>query len=561
MVRQEITGLHKLELFVEPWNGGPERIRLESPIRLGKETDLWGARDPSGQPWAVRLLPHFVSDPVEWEQMEILSRVRHPQVVWVMGKVEAQGRSGLVREWVRGTPVDQIWQSKEEIPVIEEVFRNILVAIHEVHRAGVVHGGLKPARVFLDREKRTVKVVDFGIGPWLPPRLEDGPWLAPEQRQKYNQDERGDIYSLGAMLYWLASGVVPDLHPRPLRYIRPDLPGGLLQAVEEAMRPDREARLGSCSLLLDLIGEGFTNRPIYKISESFPTGLEDANEEEGGADQTFDDAYKSGLDGLDEPSLKNARNPDEEPTGPRTPHLPRPPNPDNGPVDALSDLRSGGRSGRNEARNEPRQDSRPQAQPELLKKKHSGASDTTPPDAQEKKPDRPVNTRATESIPEAEAPKPASMPPSRPAPAPSGIPRHQLNYLIAAIVLGTFLGGGTAMVWWITRPPPPPEDSEPVVEVEPPAVTVPTFFEFAGSTQPGSVVINCPGGYQQQAIVAGGRAMVDSVPSVNGCLMYPKGVTVDRPVPVKQGIGYACVVDRGILTCRVLSSSGGKGGR
>jgi len=156
MVRQEITGLHKLELFVEPWNGGPERIRLESPIRLGKETDLWGARDPSGQPWAVRLLPHFVSDPVEWEQMEILSRVRHPQVVWVMGKVEAQGRSGLVREWVRGTPVDQIWQSKEEIPVIEEVFRNILVAIHEVHRAGVVHGGLKPARVFLDREKRTV---------------------------------------------------------------------------------------------------------------------------------------------------------------------------------------------------------------------------------------------------------------------------------------------------------------------------------------------------------------------------------------------------------------------
>jgi serine/threonine protein kinase len=529
MVRQEITGLHKLELFVEPWNGGPERIRLESPIRLGKETDLWGARDPSGHPWAVRLLSHFVSDPGEWEQMEILSRVRHPQVVWVMGKVEAQGRSGLVREWVRGTPIDQIWQPNEEIPVIEEVFRNILVAVREVHRAGVVHGGLKPARVFLDREKRTVKVVDFGIGPWLPPRPEDGPWLAPEQRQNYTRDERGDIYSLGAILYWLSCGVVPDVKPRPLHQLRPELPTGLLRAVDEAMRLDRDARLGSCSLLLDLIGEGFTNRPIYKVSESFPMGLEDAQEEDGSPDQTFDDAcnWQDGEDGQEEPSLKNTRRPDEEPTG---------------------------------ARNEPQQKSQSKNRVELQKEPRSGAPPVSAPaGTQNKKPERPVNTRAlaTESLPETEAPKR----PPKPDPAPTSLSRYQLNYLIAAILLGTFLGGGIVLVWWIMLPRLLPQDSQPVVEVEPPTATIPTFFEFAGSTQPGSVVINCPGGYQQQVVVSGGRAMVDSVPSINGCLMYPKGVTVDRPVPVKQGIGYACVVDRGVLTCRVLSASGGRGRR
>jgi serine/threonine-protein kinase len=150
-------------------------------------------------------------------------------------------------------------------------------ALSEAHRLGIVHRDMKPSNLFVaqrDRGGRILKVLDFGVARFESPGVSgDGAvltaeaelvgspsYMAPEQLlDARSVNARADIWSLGALLYFLVTGQKPwtgdnlkDLvldiltgAPRPLLEVRPDLPRELADIVHRCLEKDPERRYAS----------------------------------------------------------------------------------------------------------------------------------------------------------------------------------------------------------------------------------------------------------------------------------------------------------------------------
>jgi serine/threonine protein kinase len=271
--------------------GAPAQVRLDAQLLLGPTSDFWKATDPEGGLWGVRFLPEREVDQIAWRDVRRISSLDNPYIARIVGRVQVDGVSGLVRQWVTGRPVDRFWRPNQPLTDVEQYFRAALSAVKTAHRHGVVHGGLKPSRIYIDESEKSLHVLDFAMGPWLPPRAEDAPWLAPERRESFDADIRGDVYALGALLYWLATNTVPANPPVPVQQLRPDLPRGVLRAIEGAMHPDREARYASCNLIEDDVGPIPENtRMVFR----FPSIELQASEVDLPEDETFEDLVSFG---------------------------------------------------------------------------------------------------------------------------------------------------------------------------------------------------------------------------------------------------------------------------
>ncbi|HNC95134.1 MAG TPA: hypothetical protein PKW90_03355 [Myxococcota bacterium] len=311
---RSLQGRH---LVVEAFReGAPEQVRLDAQLLLGPTSDFWKATDPHGGLWGVRFLPERQVDQIAWRDVRRISSLDNPYIARIVGRVQVDGVSGLVRQWVTGRPVDRFWHANPPLTDVEQYFRAVLSAVKTAHRHGVVHGGLKPSRIYIDESEKSLHVLDFAMGPWLPPRMEDAPWLAPERRGCFEPDIRGDVYELGSLLYWLATNTVPGLDPIPVQQLRPDLPKGVLRAIEGAMQPDREARYASCNLIEDDVGSIPENtRMVFR----FPQIDLQATEVDLPEDETFEDLVSFGPHGR---AKTNTLDPI---TG--NPPVPPPPNP------------------------------------------------------------------------------------------------------------------------------------------------------------------------------------------------------------------------------------------
>jgi serine/threonine protein kinase len=105
-----------------------------------------------------------------------------------------------------------------DVPRALGFLRGAARGLHAAHELGIIHRDLKPDNLMLTREGK-IKVVDFGLavpGTLKGPRLTtEGTiigtphYMAPEQWESRDVDERSDIYSLGATFYHLFSGRTP----------------------------------------------------------------------------------------------------------------------------------------------------------------------------------------------------------------------------------------------------------------------------------------------------------------------------------------------------------------
>ena len=244
-----------------------------------------------GRDVALKVLPaEMASNPERLARFQREARavaaLNHPQIVTLYSVEEADGVHFLTMELVEGQPLDkQIPANGLPVERIFEIATALAEALAAAHEKGIVHRDLKPGNVMVAKDGR-VKVLDFGLAK-ITAREKAMPsdselstavktregivmgtvaYMSPEQLQGRTVDHRTDIFSLGIMMYEMASGQRPfqgassaELAsailrdtPQPLGEIRTDLPADLERIVRLCMEKNPRRRFQSA---LDIYNE------------------------------------------------------------------------------------------------------------------------------------------------------------------------------------------------------------------------------------------------------------------------------------------------------------------
>lgn len=147
-----------------------EGFEMISQLGAGASGEVWLAEEvESGRMVALKILhgrgklgeaPEYLQ-----REIEMLARLVHPNLVILHRTlVTADGRPGLVMEWIDGWPLDEWLQARPDLSLDEKLrlFGGIVRGVAFLHDHGVIHRDLKPANVIVDSEGE-VKIVDFGL--------------------------------------------------------------------------------------------------------------------------------------------------------------------------------------------------------------------------------------------------------------------------------------------------------------------------------------------------------------------------------------------------------------
>ncbi len=246
------------------------RYQLETRIGQGGMGSVYKAIDTrfNNRPLAVKEMSRAGLSPINAQEAEaafereshLLADLLHPNLPRIYDHFTEEDRSYLVMDFIEGQTVEDYLEKAgggplplEQVLAWGEQLCDVLTYLH-THQPPIIFRDLKPSNVMLS-ENGHIYLIDFGIARIFKPgqshdtvALGSPGYAAPEQYGKAQSTPRSDIYSLGALLHHLLTGVDPSDRPfffEPASQLNPRVPQELEDLLKRMLQMTIEARPAS----------------------------------------------------------------------------------------------------------------------------------------------------------------------------------------------------------------------------------------------------------------------------------------------------------------------------
>jgi tRNA A-37 threonylcarbamoyl transferase component Bud32 len=200
------------------------KYEIQGPLGKGAMGQVYLARDTVlERPVALKVMVAQIADDPELKarferEAKSVAKMTHPNVVAVfdLGN-HTDGSPYIAMELLKGQDLQKAMRQTPPLTLERKVvvIVHVLAGLAHAHQAGIVHRDIKPANIFI-QEDGSVKIMDFGVAHATGASMTGtgsivgtADYMSPEQVQGKKVDGRSDVFSVGCMLFELASGRRP----------------------------------------------------------------------------------------------------------------------------------------------------------------------------------------------------------------------------------------------------------------------------------------------------------------------------------------------------------------
>ncbi len=269
---------------------GPYQI--VAPLGEGGMAAVYKAYQPGMERYvALKVLPRSYADDPQFlarfqREAKLLAQLQHPHILPVFDFGQSEGYTYIVMPFIpSGTLTGQLSGAPLPLARLRQVITQVGEALNYAHARGMIHRDIKPSNILID-ESGNCLLTDFGLARMVEDAVNltstgtimgTPAYMSPEQGSGSKIDSRSDIYSLGVVLFEMATGRVPFQAETPIaivfkhvqdplppaRSINPDLPEAVELVILKSLAKNPEDRYQTAADMVRAIQTAIPESQIF----------------------------------------------------------------------------------------------------------------------------------------------------------------------------------------------------------------------------------------------------------------------------------------------------------